>query len=134
MKINLDNESSIKMLDFYFSEIKFNNNKRTPETTNIKCQNRVEYHFDETDKTLVTVKLNTELNSDNNSISLSVSAVGVFSIPLEIEARDCICKTNTVAIMFPFVRSEITLITAQPGLMPIMLPPIDINKLVKDQK
>ncbi len=134
MKITMDNESLITMLDFYFSEIKFNNNKRTTETTKINCQNRVEYHFDETDKTLVTVKINTELNSDNNSINLSVSAVGVFSIPLELEARDYICKANTVAIMFPFVRSEITLLTAQPGLMPIMLPPVDVNALMKDQK
>jgi preprotein translocase subunit secB len=134
MKITMENESLITMLDFYFSEIKYNNNKRTPETTKINCKNRVEYQFDETDKTLVTVKINTELNSDNNSINLSVSAVGVFSIPLGLEARDYICKANTVAIMFPFVRSEITLLTAQPGLMPIMLPPVDVNALIKDQK
>ena len=34
----------------------------------------------------------------------------------------------TVAIMFPFIRSQITLLTTQPGMTPIVLPPINTTK------
>ena len=39
-----------------------------------------------------------------------------------------IVKTNTVAIMFPFIRSQVTLLTTQPGMTPIVLPPINTTK------
>ena len=45
-----------------------------------------------------------------------------------------ILKKNTVAIMFPFIRSQISLLTTQPGLIPIVMPPININALVDDMQ
>ena len=39
-------------------------------------------------------------------------------------------KVNTVAIIFPFIRSQISLLTMQPGLAPIMLPPMNLNALI----
>lgn len=40
-----------------------------------------------------------------------------------------IVEMNTVAIMFPFIRSQVSLLTTQPGLTPIILPPINTAKL-----
>ena len=40
-----------------------------------------------------------------------------------------IINTNTVAIMFPFIRSQVTLLTSQPGMIPIILPAINTQKL-----
>ena len=39
---------------------------------------------------------------------------------------------NAVAIMFPYLRSQITLITAQPNIPTIVLPAININKLLEN--
>lgn len=132
--IKLANESSIKMLDLYFSELTFKNKRRTNEPANMQCENKVEYVYDPADSTKVTVLLDTTLKSNNDTIDIIVKTVGVFSIPLEIEEgeRKFIEKNNTLAIMFPYVRSAITLLTAQPGLMPIVLPPINIAKLSKN--
>ena len=38
---------------------------------------------------------------------------------------------NAIAIIFPYMRSQVTLMTAQPNLPPIVLPPININSLLK---
>lgn len=35
-----------------------------------------------------------------------------------------------MAIMFPYIRSQISLLTTQPGLHPGQLPPMNINALL----
>ena len=133
--VKVNSESSIKMLDLYFSELSFKNNRRTTEPTNLKCNNSVDYDYDLEDKTKVMVKLKTILESTNDTINILVETIGEFSIPLNLpeEERESIAKNNTLAIMFPFVRSEITLLTSQPGLMPVVLPPLNITKLAQNK-
>lgn len=40
-------------------------------------------------------------------------------------------NANTVAIMFPFIRSQVSLMTTQPGMSPIVLPPINTAKFME---
>ena len=47
-----------------------------------------------------------------------------------VDEYERILKANTVAIMFPYIRSQISLLTTQPGLHPVMLPPMNINALL----
>lgn len=42
-------------------------------------------------------------------------------------------EKNTIAIMFPYIRSYISSITTQPGMTPIVLPAINIVALINDQ-
>ena len=66
---------------------------------------------------------------------LSIVACGVFGIDdnlLQGADKEYILKRNTVAIIFPYIRSQITLLTAQPGMNAIVLPPININALLDD--
>ena len=42
--------------------------------------------------------------------------------------EEAIINANTVAIMFPFIRSQVTLLTSQPGMTPIVLPAINTQK------
>ncbi len=46
------------------------------------------------------------------------------------ELKKTIMNNNAVAIMFPFIRSQVTLMTTQPGMTPIVLPPINTTKFV----
>lgn len=50
----------------------------------------------------------------------------------EQENNDLLEK-NTIAIMFPYIRSYISSITTQPGMTPIVLPAINIVALINDQ-
>ena len=43
-------------------------------------------------------------------------------------------EKNTIAIMFPYIRSYISSITTQPGMSPIVLPAMNIVAMVNDQK
>ena len=41
-------------------------------------------------------------------------------------------KENGVAILFPYLRSELTLLTTQPGFQPIVLPAVNIAKMFQN--
>lgn len=41
-------------------------------------------------------------------------------------------KTNTVAIMLPYLRSQVSLLTTQPGMAPIQLPIYNAVELTKN--
>ena len=43
-------------------------------------------------------------------------------------------ERNAIAIMFPYLRSYISSLTTQPGMQPIVLPPINIMELLSGQK
>ena len=95
----------------------------------------------------VKVKVGTAINkqSDNQyQVSLSVHAdrPGEFQSHVQISAlceiqdddirTETILKKNTVAILFPYVRSAFTLLTAQPGMEPVVLPALNINALIDE--
>lgn len=48
----------------------------------------------------------------------------------DVPDRDILLTKNTVAILFPYVRSQMSLITSQPDTIPVMLPAMNINTLV----
>ena len=67
--------------------------------------------------------------------NLQVSIVGIFSIDENANITEEFQKTwiakNTIAILMPYVRSQISLITAQPGVECVVLPPFNINNIIK---
>lgn len=48
-----------------------------------------------------------------------------------VEYKDELLSKNTVAILFPFIRSQMTLLTSQPDTIPVLLPAININALIE---
>lgn len=47
----------------------------------------------------------------------------------DVKVQDLIYK-NAVAILMPYLRSEVTLLTAQPNTESVVLPPFNINKML----
>lgn len=77
------------------------------------------------------VTLNLEISKED--MSLNVIAKARFTYEADDYAREkAIIEKNTVAIMFPFVRSQVSLLTTQPGMTPIVLPPINTAKFTDD--
>ena len=60
----------------------------------------------------------------------SVRITGYFSIDEKTPRKEDILQKNAVAILFPYVRSELTLLTAQPETTPLVLPALNINSLI----
>lgn len=65
---------------------------------------------------------------------LELTLEGIFSLTdvedMPDETKETIISKNTLAIMMPYMRSEISLLTAQPGVESVVLPPMNINKMV----
>ena len=63
-----------------------------------------------------------------------VQISGLFRINNDSALGKKILENNTVAILFPYLRSQLTLLTSQPDFEPIVLPVMNINALFKNSK
>lgn len=75
-----------------------------------------------------------KMSDDEDTTSLEVVVVGIFEFKadLELDQKEVIITKNTMAILFPYLRSQVTLLTAQPDVEPVVLPPININALLQN--
>jgi len=79
-----------------------------------------------------TLKL---IKEDKEVLRLKSKFVGFFSVVKGEENMDIekYIKNNAAALMFPYVREHISVITAKSGINPIFLPPINLVALLKEQ-
>jgi preprotein translocase subunit SecB len=76
-------------------------------------------------------------SSEKETFRLFIELVGCFSFNsenLQMKNKEILIQKNTLAILFPYLRSQVTLITSQPGMEPIIIPPININSLIEQDK
>lgn len=76
------------------------------------------------------VILDTTVSDNDEKIYVNVKGRGVFHTQQENKS---ILEKNTIAIMFPYIRSYISMITTQPGMAPIVLPAMNIAKMVSEE-
>jgi len=80
----------------------------------------------------VTLKL---FGDKKDEYTFTIEIAGFFSILNKEELSDDLVKDlinkNSVAILMPYVRSQVSLLTAQPDTECVILPPININKLMQ---
>ena len=123
-------KSLLKLTDLYFTKITYNKigeskSKANPKmglSQSIEERNEGEY------KVILSLKV-----EKKDAFGIEIEMVGLFVINEDLEAKPILVRNNTVAIMFPYIRSELTLLTAQPNMAPIVLPPININQLLKNE-
>ena len=121
--------SSLILKEMVFDKIEF-------ERKGFKSNKELEFHLqvqigsgaDNTYK--VTLVLNAK-KPDEYDIVISLS--GFFELEGREEMDDNMVQNliskNTVAILMPYLRSELTLLTAQPNTESVVLPPFNINKM-----
>lgn len=127
-------KSRLEMQDLYFPEYSFKYNKNQGNM-NLTTSFNVNYAEKTDDKNQVRIELTTLIKDDRDLFELKLVALAFFKLnPEELSEKEAsqILRTNTVAIMFPFVRSQVSLLTTQPGMTPILLQPINIDALVQN--
>lgn len=124
--------SSLILRKMVFDKIEF-------DRKGLKNENKLKFNLqiqmgvseDEIYKVTLTLTGNKE-----DEYSILISLTGFFSIEnkdeLENQMVDTLIKKNTVAILMPYLRSELTLITAQPDTDSVVLPPFNINKMLEE--
>jgi len=129
----MGNFNSILILQkMVFDRIEFDR-KGFKNTEELKFELQVQIGLDENEIYKVTLVLKgTKQDEYNIVISLS----GFFKIEgkekLEDKIVQDLIKKNAVAILMPYLRSELTLLTAQPDTDSVVLPPFNINKMLEN--
>ncbi len=122
----------LEMQNLYFSNVKLNFEGRMNDSP-LKETLTVNHAKREDDDYQVKVQIDLLLENEEVNFKLELQTLGFFKlnrtpdIPDEF-AKEILLK-NTVAIMLPFIRSQVSLLTTQPGMKPIMLQPMDVNQL-----
>lgn len=131
-------DCKLQMNQLYFSKFDFAYDGKE-EDTDYRTSFQIEYAVNRKDASKFRITIDTSVKNKSESIVLNLQTVGVFTIvndgdDTNNDIDEHLIKVNTVAIMLPFIRSQISLLTAQPGLKPVLLPPININALMEPQK
>lgn len=123
--------SSLVLQKIVFDKFEFNR-KGFKNENELNFELQVQIGISEDDTHRVTLVLSGEKQDEYN---ITISLSGFFKIEKSEEMDDKIMKQmiskNAVAILMPYLRSELTLLTAQPDTESVVLPPFNINKMME---
>lgn len=129
MKVKSKYESPLILEKIEIIESSFR--KKDGSIDELELEVQVEHNLEKKSDGLFEVLLETTISDENEKMYVNVKERAIFS--MQQENMDLLEK-NTIAIMFPYIRSYISLITTQPGMNPIVLPAMNIIAMVNDQK
>ncbi len=128
MKVETKYVSPLILEDILISESKF---KRAEEDLeDIKLGIKVERDIKKISDNEYRVELALLVADENERISAFVKGIGRFRTDQENQS---LIERNTIAIMFPYLRSYISTLTTQPGMAPVVLPAINIVSMLQDK-
>lgn len=123
-------KSDLKMENFHFVECSV---ARKEVIKNGALSIELKKRINELGNGSYSVVLTLNVDKENNDLSVKVIAAATFYLESDdVELVRTVMETNTVAIMFPFIRSQVSLLTTQPGMTPIVLPPINTAKFTEN--
>lgn len=128
----MDDKCILNLNKLYFQNIEF---KRIGEKNDNEVRFQIETEImqkSEEEIYKVVLRLKGVKELEYNFI---IEVVGVFSIS-EVDCpsdfkKEVISK-NTIAILMPYLRSEVSILTAQPGIDCVVLPPFNINAMMNE--
>lgn len=125
-------ESVLKLERIVFDRIEFNR-------TGFKNDNEIEFQFQSgisqrPDSNVYRVNLIAKGNKkDEYMLEISITGFFSFSVSEEIDEalKNSLLSKNAVAILMPYLRSQITLLTSQPEVECVVLPVFNINNMME---
>lgn len=127
MEISTPYASQLKLVDLMIVESSFSRTEK--EIQDAALEMEIEKDIQKQSEDQYEITLAVRLKEKNNQINVYVKSKAHFTTQQE---NTNLIEKNTIAIMFPYVRSHISSITSQPGMMPIVLPPMNIAAMLKD--
>ena len=119
--------SILNLQKLVFDRIEFDR-KGFKNTQELKFELQAQIGLDENGISKVTLVLN-GTKQDEYDIVISLSGFFKFEGQVEDKMGQDLISKNAVAILMPYLRSEVTLLTAQPDTDSVVLPPFNINKM-----
>lgn len=121
------------MEDMFFDKISFERKGPKNEDKELLMKFQCQVYKRETDGNRKISLTFFGTKENEYDIEITLTAFFSFSADEEIseEFKDTLMDNNAVAIMMPYIRSQISLLTAQPKVDCVVLPPFNINNLLE---
>lgn len=128
-------ESILSAKSIYIEEMSFSRNEHNGNMVRFN-ESALSKSVDMIDENLYKCSLELEMSSESEDAKLQVKVSGIFSIETSIDEdlKMVLVTKNTMAILFPYLRTQVTLLTAQPNVETVVLPPVNINALLENMK
>ena len=127
-----DFNSVLTLQKMVFDRIEFDR-KGFKNNKELEFELQVQIGFDKNSTYKVTLVLN---GTKQDEYSIVISLSGFFEIDMQEELDkkvvEDLINRNADANLMPYLRSELTLLTAQPDTDSVVLPPFNINKMFKN--
>lgn len=130
-----DKISPLQLEELFVEKLEFNRTKfdlsdgPVDFKLDVEIMQGVSDSQDKNEEIYKTSLIQTGVKSDE--FNFTVKLTGIFSLDLSHdlteEEIEFIISKNTVAILMPYLRSQVTLLTSQPGLQQIMLPIFNVG-------
>ena len=121
-----DKQGAIKFLDYRVSKVEFYLNKTEKQSNELN---------EEVDKELknMLVELNVEIgDKDESPFFMSICLEGLFELSQDYLDYDInLFYSNALSILYPYVRAIVSTYTAGANIKPVILPTINIKKMLK---
>ena len=97
-------------------------------------ESSIKKKFETIDNNQYKCSLALMLSDEDETVILEIVVSGIFEFNaiLDNEQKQIILSKNTMAILFPYLRAQATLLTAQPDMEPVVIPAININALLQN--
>lgn len=117
-----DVKSILELKEIYVKNFNFVRVKQSDDGTKTRFQ--FEKNIDKSSENTFFVSLIAKIYTSEYELELTI--VGEFAVD-DFESNEILIYKNSLAILFPYLRSELTILTTHPNMNPIILPPININ-------
>ena len=137
MSYEKSSEASLRLEHIVFDDIEFHRHGfKSDGHFEATIQTNISIKTDENEVCKVTLILQGEKEKEYH---IKISLTGYFIIEhskylyAELERQNLLSQ-NAVAILMPFLRSEVTLLTSQPEIEGIVLPIFNVRKIFSNHK
>lgn len=120
--------STMKLLHCVIDELHFERKGFQPPEGPKDNQARFTRNISKDGEGIYRVGLAADIDREDE-FEMRLVITGYFQLDENDPNKQILLEKNAVAILFPFLRSEITLLTTQPDMMPIVLPIVNIAAL-----
>ena len=82
--------------------------------------------------TELKLEIQTNIGERKDKAAYKVTVIAIGKKPDETDLKNELISKNSVAILMPYLRSEISLLTAQPETETVVLPVFNINRMMDE--
>lgn len=127
-----DRQGAIKFLDYRVSKVEFYLNKTEKQSNELNVEVSSDKEVDKELKNML-VELNVEIgDKDESPFFMSICLEGLFELSQDYLDYDInLFYSNALSILYPYVRAIVSTYTAGANIKPVILPTINIKKMLK---